>query len=95
MVLPAKCSLMHKFEGNIEPAEIIHGYCTFIADGMAFVRQTKTANIAFRVLAGKSYVFSFARSVGQDVRRSHGEIVLKQIAPPAPIKQLLSTEDYN
>ena len=49
----AKCLLMHKLEGKVDPVVSIDGDYAFIADGMAFVRQIRSAKLVYREFAVK------------------------------------------
>ena len=44
----AKSLLLHKLEGDVEPLELMRKGHTFIADGMAYVRQIKTVDLTYR-----------------------------------------------
>ena len=43
----SKAALLHKLEGKVHPVESIQGPHTLIADGMAYVQQTKVADKTF------------------------------------------------
>jgi hypothetical protein len=63
----AKSVLLHKLEGSMEPIVEIPAGCAYIVDGMAAVRQMKTAQLTYRAFA--QGFLKHILSVGRNARR--------------------------